>query len=551
MTDTVLVIGGYGVFGGHLSKALNAAGYNVIVAGRSRKKAEAFCRSYGGQPLVLDTRADGLEKEIAAISPAILVDAAGPYQAYGPSPYRIAEAAIACGAHYLDLSDDGAFTAGINALDEQARAANVTALSGVSSVPALSSTVAAHLCNGLSEIELIQSAIVPGNKAPRGHSVIASILAQTGQPLKQWRAGRWTEAKGWTGTRYVDLHVPGAAPVRGRRESFIGAPDLTLFPKHFSARSVLFRAGLDLAIMHRGLSALSWLVRRRVLRSALPLIVPLKWCADRLERFGSDRGGMYVRVVGKTQPNAPIERLWTLIAETGDGPKIPAVPARILIPKLLAGDIAPGARPCLSEFTLDDAAACLATLDTCWDIREAPPRQLFADALGGAFSTLPSPLRELHTVFDRQHWSGLAKVTRGTNALSKLAGKIAGFPKAGEDIPVTVMMERTSKGETWTRQFGQETFRSRLSRSSDALPGRISERFGLLSFDIALEWDGTALSYPVTAGRCLGIPLPRALLPRSDTREFVDAEGRCNFDVGIHLPIAGLVAQYKGWLKPA
>ena len=74
--------------------------------------------------------------------------------------------------------------------------------------------------------------------------------------------------------------------------------------------------------------------------------------------------------------------------------------------------------------------------------------------------------------------------------------------------------------------------------------------FGPLSFDIGLTVEDGRLAYPVVAGRCLGIPLPRLLLPISRTAEGVDTEGRATFDVEIALPAVGRIVRYRGWLVP-
>lgn len=233
---TILIIGGYGVFGGKLAQALaRDARFDVVVAGRSLAKAEAFCDTYGGCAMVLDTTSTDLAAEIAAQRPFIVVDAAGPFQGYGRAPYRIAKAAIACGAHYLDLSDDAGFTAGIAELDGAARAAEVMVLSGVSSVPAMSSAAVQELAHGMVDIQLIDSVILPGNRAPRGMSVMRAILAQVGKPLQMWRDGQSEEVVGWSDLRGEVLNIQGVAPVNGRRSSLIGAPDLALFPA-FSRR---------------------------------------------------------------------------------------------------------------------------------------------------------------------------------------------------------------------------------------------------------------------------------------------------------------------------
>jgi len=184
MGTRVLIIGGYGVFGSKLTSGLiKTGGFDIIVAGRSEAKAKAFCKREGGTPLRLDTRQSDLADVFSTLQADIVVDAAGPFQTYDTDAYAIARAAISSGAHYLDLSDDAAFTAGISKLDAQARQAGVCVLSGVSSVPALSSAVIGALSADMSDIHLIESAILPGNRAPRGLSVIRAILAQVGRDM--------------------------------------------------------------------------------------------------------------------------------------------------------------------------------------------------------------------------------------------------------------------------------------------------------------------------------------------------------------------------------
>jgi hypothetical protein len=125
------------------------------------------------------------------------------------------------------------------------------------------------------------------------------------------------------------------------------------------------------------------------------------------------------------------------------------------------------------------------------------------------------------------------------------------FPPATERTTVRVAMQRGHDGsETWTREFGRHRFRSTLSRRDADPPGCIRERFGPMSFRLALPVDDGGLRMPLERGQWLGIPLPRWLTPRSDTREFVDAQGCFRFDVDISLPGLGRVVRYEGWLRP-
>ena len=180
------------MFGGKLAQALvRDASLDVVIAGRDLLRAQAFCAQHGGRALVLDPGSNNLAAGIAAQSPFLVVDAAGPFQGYKGDPYRVARAAISCGAHYLDLSDDADFTTGITVLDAAALAAGVTVLSGVSSVPAMSSAAVVALTDGMDDIHLIESVILPGNRAPRGMSVMRAILAQVGRPMRVWRGGAY------------------------------------------------------------------------------------------------------------------------------------------------------------------------------------------------------------------------------------------------------------------------------------------------------------------------------------------------------------------------
>lgn len=539
------------MFGGRLAKALSDdERFRVIVAGRDEVAAKQFCEGTKCHALVLDRNEANLEEKIREQAPYIIIDAAGPFQNYGEQPYRLVSIALDCGAHYLDLSDDAQFTDEIRRYDAAAKSAGLVVLSGVSSVPALSSTVVSELSQDIEDIHLIESVILPGNRAPRGLSVVEAILSQVGRPVPVWRDGGYVGLSGWGGVTSVSMKDSASGARIQRWASVIGAPDLQLFPEHFRARNVIFRAGLDLKLMHGGLWLLSWLVRFRLIKSLSPFARVLKAAADSVERFGSDVGGMAVSVSGIDKAGMGVRKRWELFVRDGDGPSIPTIAAQILCQKILSGEVDHGARPCLEEFTLREADAVLARLAVTTAKFEAPIPLAFRSILEGEFECLPSELRDLHTVIDVRNWSGRACIQRGEGALSRLAGWIVGFPAAAEDIPVSVNMRKTARGEIWTRTFGTKRFRSNLSVGSrNGLPCLL-ERFGVMCFSIALVVKDGVLRYPVKSGRVFGVPLPKLFLPVSETREFVDEEGRACFDVKISLPFVGHVVTYAGWLMP-
>jgi short subunit dehydrogenase-like uncharacterized protein len=162
----ILIVGGYGAFGGRIVKLLEAnAGLTLIVAGRSMAKARAFCRSRAQAaatltPAIFDRDGD-IEAQIAEHEPDLLVDASGPFQAYGEGCYRVIAGCIAARVNYIDLADGSEFVAGVKDFDAAARTAGIYVLSGVSSFPVLTAAVARRLSEGMSRVDAIRGGIAP------------------------------------------------------------------------------------------------------------------------------------------------------------------------------------------------------------------------------------------------------------------------------------------------------------------------------------------------------------------------------------------------------
>ncbi|MFV0474227.1 MAG: DUF4166 domain-containing protein [Pikeienuella sp.] len=525
----VLLLGGYGVFGERLARLLLRDGHAVTIAGRNLAAAEALAKELGCAAARMDRRGDPAPLK----GHEVVIDAAGPFQAYGDDPYRLPRAAIEAGLHYLDLSDDASFCAGVAALDGMARKAGLCVVSGLSSVPALSSAAARALAGDERPL-VIETAILPGDRAPRGLSVIAAVLLQVGRPMRVWRGGEWTRARGWSAPRRYRL--PGGLVRQGWR---IGAPDLALFPAHFGAGTVEFRAGPELALLRYGLAAVAALRRFAPIPASPAVTRGFKLAADLVARFGGARGGMSVMVVAGRE-----RRWWRLLAEDGDGPFTPGVAARALLrrPALPAG-----AGPALETVTLEEAEAAMADLNMRFERASAPFIPLFQQALGPDFARLPEPVRATHEAADVSRWRGRAAVSRGEGLWSRLLGRIFGFPPAGEDIPVEVCKTVNESGETWRRRFGARVFRSHLALG----PQGLTERFGPFTFLIGLNLRDGALHYPVRSGRLGPLPLPRRLLPVSEAREYVE-DGLFHFDVKLRAPATGdLLVHYRGSLAPA
>ncbi len=531
----VTVLGGAGVFGSRLALLLIRDGHEVTIAGRSPDALRRKAAQIGATALVLDRGGD-----LSPLSGVeVIVDAAGPFHAYGAEPYRLVRFCIDHGLHYLDLADDADFCAGISTLDAEARQAGVFALSGVSSVPALSSAVVSALGQGM-QIDSIDMAILPGNRAPRGKSVVESILHQVGTPIAATAGGARKTLRSWSDPRLFDL---GAGMVR--QGWAIRVPDLDLFPGHFGARTVMFRAGMELGVMNYGLAGLSWLRARTGAGMPGGLVRLVHWAADRMERLGSDAGGMIVTVAG-TCDGVALRRAWRLRVRDGEGPFIPAIAARAILRHV--GRIPPGARPALSELPLDLMTGAMTDLAVETDRQEGRCRPLFPTFLGKSFGTLPKAVQALHQPVGPALWSGTARITRGTGLLPRLIATIFRFPNAGEDVPLMVRITPHDGGEVWDRTFAGQTFTSHLAQSAEGF----TERFGAMTFDLDLQVIDGVLHFPVRSGRFMGLPIPRFALPDSIASETVDDDGRFRFDVRLEAPLRqGAIVHYTGWLTPA
>jgi NAD(P)-dependent dehydrogenase (short-subunit alcohol dehydrogenase family) len=535
----VIVLGGYGGFGARIARRLAAAGHDVLVAGRSAAKAARFCEGVPGTvPLELD-RAD-IAGAIARHRPAVVVDASGPFQAMD---YAVPHACIAAGAAYCDIADGRAFVCGIAALDAQARQAGVAVVAGASSVPALSGAVVRELATGLDRVCAVEMAISASNQATAGPSVAAALLGQVGRPVTVRRAGRTERSYGWQEIARQDFALAGKTPIAGRLVALADVPDLALLPDRLAGRpAVRFRAGTELAAHNLALWLASWPVRWGLLRGLAglgPFLQPLRRLTA---RFGSDRSAMVVRVFGEREGTG-VERRWTLIAEKGDGPEIPALSIPLLIERILSGSEPTGARDAGLSLSLADYESALADLAVTHAVEEfAAPEPLYRRVIGPAFDALPNEVRAVHRVWRDGGAFGEATVEGSHGALGRLIARIMRFPPPGRH-PLHVDFAEREGIETWTRDFGGHRFASRLSQRGSHLV----EAFGPLRFQFDLPANDRGLTMVMRGWSALGIPLPLALAPRTEAREWA-ADGRFHFDVTIGLPLIGRIVRYQGWL---
>jgi saccharopine dehydrogenase-like NADP-dependent oxidoreductase len=345
----IVVVGGAGNFGARIVRALRAdPSIELLVAGRRIVSVPAAQDVPG---VLFDIDEASFAHELKALSPGLVIHCVGPFQG---QDYRVANAALAAGAHYLDLADGRQFIAEFDArVNAQALKVGRVAICGASTLPALSSAVVEELRVGMSSLESIDITIAPGQRAPRGKATLGAVFSYLGRPFLVWRKGHWRRAWGW-----MELHET-RLDVGDRLAAACDVPDLELFPVRYAGvQTVRFSAALEFGVQHLTLWSLAALRRIGLPFPVARWAVSLNRFAGMFDAAAGEKGGMRVSVVGdRSDGGGRVRRTWQLTAPAMDGPEIPCMAAILLARRLARGEVfQSGAFPCMGFLTLAEFA---------------------------------------------------------------------------------------------------------------------------------------------------------------------------------------------------
>jgi short subunit dehydrogenase-like uncharacterized protein len=373
-TTRILILGATGHFGGRICRRLlGEPNTDLIVSGRNHSTAETFATALRHSvpesnviAAALDQSAPQFAADLAALRPDIVVHTAGPYQG---QDYRVAEACMKLGCHYIDLADGREFVAGFDQLHDGAIANDVLLVSGASTLPGLSTAVLASVRDQFARIDSVAISIAPAHQTPRGTGTVAAVLSYCGRPFEVLEHGRWATTYGWQ-----DLRRQSYPGFGNRWSGACDVPDLALIPQLLpGVRSVTFHAALEARWEQLALWLMAGLVRIRLVRSWGRGVQLFRWLSDRLIGFGSATGGMQMVVSGADESGGNLQVSWDLTAQQNHGPEIPCIPAAILVRKLCRDELPlRGAYPCVNMITLSEFAAEVADLDISWTVNKVP-----------------------------------------------------------------------------------------------------------------------------------------------------------------------------------
>jgi hypothetical protein len=359
----VVVIGGLGNFGARICQRLALESGLEIIA-TSRRPSSPLGSA---KVAALDTDSPTFAMDLKGLGPDLVIHCAGPFQG---QDYRVALASMKCKAHYIDIADGREFVTGfVSAVAPAAAAAGRFAITGASTLPALSSAVVDALKQSLAALTAIHIVIAPGQHARRGAATVAAVLGYAGDPFLWWREGEWRTAYGWQELQRTRLSFGT------RCAAACDVPDLVLLPARYpGVQTVSFRAALEISLQHYAL----WMMAA-CRRAGLPFPVArwgglLNRVGTWLNWFGSDTGGMSVRAAGVDAAGQRKCLTWELVAEGNHGPEIPCMAAILLANKLHQGhSFAPGAQVCMGMLELAEFEPEFARWDIKTRVSESMP----------------------------------------------------------------------------------------------------------------------------------------------------------------------------------
>jgi saccharopine dehydrogenase (NAD+, L-lysine-forming) len=172
----------------------------------------------------------------------IVINCVGPFFRWGA---KVLKAAIEAGKDYLDIDDDSESTLEKLCLDDEARAAGVTAIIGLGSGPGSDNLLARHAAEKLDRVDEINiywvvNGRLPGSRlAPKGAMLHAYYGIQKAGP--QYINGKLMEMPPLSGATVVDFDPPV-----GRAEVvYFGHPEPVTLPRYIKGvKTVTNRGGI-------------------------------------------------------------------------------------------------------------------------------------------------------------------------------------------------------------------------------------------------------------------------------------------------------------------
>lgn len=172
-----------------------------------------------------------------------------------------------------------------------------------------------------------------------------------------------------------------------------------------------------------------------------------------------------------------------------------------------------------------------------------PAHSVYRQVLGTDFHLLAPELQRFHSIAGRVELSGKLSVKGPRGAAGRLMSALFALPKATAETSFKFELDADARQETWRRHFPGRLMVSNMRVGA----GMLVERFGPINFHFHLKADNGQLNMLLQSVTVFGVRSPRFLMPTVLARE-TGAHGKLHFSVSAHLPLVGLLAEYRGYL---
>lgn len=308
----VAVLGGYGAMGSVVSYVLaKYTDAETIVVGRNLKKAEETATRLNtklGIDRVSAQFADANKHEslVKVMKTAdIVVNCIGPFYRYTT---KVCEAVIDAGVDCVDICDDFAATKEVLTLDEKAKEADITIITGLGSSPGLSNILARYSADKLDSVDDIKIAWVDTLTDTGGPAVFKHSLVDFVGPTHQYLDGKLMEVPGFSGREIFEF----PPPIGKTEVVYFDHPEPLTLPRYIEGvKNVTVKGGLLPVYTHRLIEdwASCGLISEDPIKVGEHVITPLDFIASFITEVMAPRsrakeeapptGALWVEVVGK------------------------------------------------------------------------------------------------------------------------------------------------------------------------------------------------------------------------------------------------------------
>jgi saccharopine dehydrogenase-like NADP-dependent oxidoreductase len=228
----IVVLGGCGDMGSHVVQdLLQTSEAEVVIADYRVEVAKEMASKLGERAkaaFVDATDPASLRKVLEGANAA--VGCIGPFYKFA---FPLAKAALEAGVNYVDICDDYSPVESILALDEPARQAGITIITGLGWTPGITNILARHASRQLDEVEEINIAWTGSASDSKGLAVIMHVFyASTGE-VPSWIDGKLVKVKASSGKETVEF----PAPLGKVKVSHCGHPEPITIPRYIKAKT--------------------------------------------------------------------------------------------------------------------------------------------------------------------------------------------------------------------------------------------------------------------------------------------------------------------------